>query len=99
MKPVFLPANTTSHLPPLDAGIIQNAKRYFKGFLVHRLLVEIERKDNNLQISLIDALCFIAMAWERVSPKTIIRNCFGKGKCGVVVSVVTTSQEPEHSED
>lgn len=31
------------------------------------------------------------------SPKAIIRNCFGK--CGVVISVVTTSQEPEYTED
>ncbi|XP_037521718.1 tigger transposable element-derived protein 6-like [Rhipicephalus sanguineus] len=92
IKLVFLPANTTSHLQPLDAGIIRNAKHYFKRLLVRHLLAKIERKDDNLQITLLDALHFIAMAWDRVTP-TIIANCFDK--CGVVESTATASQESE----
>lgn len=96
VKLVFLPANTTSHLQPLDAGIIWNAKHYFKGLLVRRLLAKIERKDDNSQISLLDALHFIAMAWDRVSPATTA-NCFGK--CGVVESAVAASQVSEDTID
>ncbi|EEC12124.1 centromere protein B, putative, partial [Ixodes scapularis] len=75
VKLVFLPANTTMHLQPLDAGLIQNAKHHFKGLLVRRLLAKIDRKDDDLRISLLDAIHFLAMAWDRVT-LTTIANCF-----------------------
>lgn len=59
---------------------------------MRRLLAKIERKDDNLQISLLDALHFIAMAWDSVLPTTIA-NCFGK--CSVVESAVAASQVSE----
>lgn len=68
VKLVFLPANMTTHLQPLDAGLIQNAKHHFKGLLVRRLPAKIDRKDDDLRISLLDAIYFIAMAWDRVMP-------------------------------
>lgn len=93
VKVVFLPANATSHLQPLDAGIIKNAKHHYKSLLVRRLLAKIDQKDGNLQINLLDALHFIAMAWHRVSATTIA-NCFSK--CGISKSdVATSSQEPD----
>ncbi|XP_037521515.1 tigger transposable element-derived protein 6 [Rhipicephalus sanguineus] len=81
-----------NHLQPLDAGIIRNAKHYFKRLLMRHLLAKIERKDDNLQINLLDALHFIATAWDRVTPTTIA-NCFGK--CGVLESAATASPESE----
>lgn len=96
VKVVFLPANATSHLQPLDAGIIKNAKHHYKSLLVRRLLAKIDRKDEDLHINLLDALHFIAMAWQRVSPTTIA-NCFAK--CGISRScLATASQEPDSLE-
>lgn len=90
---VFLPPNATSHLQPLDAGIIRNVKCHFKGLLVRRLLAKIDRKDANLLISILDAMHFVAVAWDRVTPATIA-NCFAK--CGIFKSVVAaTSQVPD----
>ncbi|XP_050037924.1 tigger transposable element-derived protein 6-like [Dermacentor andersoni] len=93
IKVVFLPLNATSRLQPLDAGIIRNIKHHFKGLLVRRLLAKIDRKDANMKISLLDAMHFIAVAWECVSPATIA-DCFAK--CGIFKSTVaTTSQVPD----
>lgn len=75
----FLPANTTSRLQPLDAGIIRNVMHHFKGLLVQRLLAKIECKDENLQMSLLDMLDFLVMSWDNVTQDTIA-NCFCK--CG-----------------
>lgn len=70
VKLVFVPANTTTHLQLLDTGVVRNAKKFFKGLLVRRLLTKIDRKDGDLRISLLDAIHFIAMAWDldRVTP-------------------------------
>ncbi|KAH8038696.1 hypothetical protein HPB51_002840 [Rhipicephalus microplus] len=93
VKLVFLPANATTHLQPLDAGIIKNVKHHFKSFLVRRLLAKIDRKDEgDLKISLLDAIHFIAMAWDRVTPTTVA-NCFGK--CGFFGSPEEVPPEPE----
>ncbi|KAH7943183.1 hypothetical protein HPB52_006228 [Rhipicephalus sanguineus] len=46
----------------------------------------------SLGINLLDALHFIATAWDRVTPTTIA-NCFGK--CGVLESAATASPESE----
>lgn len=93
VKLIFLPANTTTHLQPLDAGIIKNLKHHFKGLLVRRLLANIDRKhEGDLRISLLDAIHFIAMAWDRVTPTTIA-NCFAK--CGFFRSSEEVPSEQE----
>ena len=35
---VFLPANTTSLIPPMDAGIIPSLKQLYRKLVIHRLL-------------------------------------------------------------
>lgn len=45
--------DTTMHLQPLEAGLIQNAKHHFKGLLVRRLLAKIDRKDDDKRITLL----------------------------------------------
>lgn len=77
----FLPTNTTCRLHSLDASIIRNVKCHFKGLLVRRLLAKIDRQDEELWISLVDALHFLLVSWAHVTVSTIA-NCFRK--CGYV---------------
>ncbi|XP_072145362.1 tigger transposable element-derived protein 6-like [Dermacentor andersoni] len=79
VKVIFLPPNCTSHLQPLDAGIIRNMKFHFRSLLIRRFLAKIDRKDASLKVDLLDAIHFLAMSWDRVKPETIA-NCFKK--CG-----------------
>ena len=61
----FLPPTTTSHLQPLDAGIIQAFKAHYRSF------------DKNIlpKVLLSEAIRFIKLAWESVTPDTI-KNCW-----------------------
>ncbi|KAG0410301.1 hypothetical protein HPB47_012566 [Ixodes persulcatus] len=45
LKVVFLPANTTSHLQPLDAGIIKNVKHLYRKCIVQRFLARVSDPD------------------------------------------------------
>ncbi|KAH8029142.1 hypothetical protein HPB51_023547 [Rhipicephalus microplus] len=66
--------------------------------LMSSLLAKIDRKDEGgLRMSLLDAIHFVSMAWDRVTP-TIIANCFGR--CGFfripeeVPEALSESEEP-----
>lgn len=74
IKLCFLPPNTTSVLQPLDQGIIRAMKVYFRQCQVMKM---IENADKNVEfnINLLDAICMISKAWDKVSGKTIA-NCF-----------------------
>ncbi|CAG8697011.1 13692_t:CDS:2, partial [Rhizophagus irregularis] len=69
---VFLPSNTTSHLQPLDAGIIASFKNYFKRkFCRHMLDLFEEGKDiNSEKINIKEAIDYVAKSWDC--------NCWGK---------------------
>lgn len=90
VRMVFLLLNATSHLHPMDAGLIRNVKHHFKDVLAHRLLAKIDQKDTNLLIKLLDAMHFIAMAWDCITPATIY-NCFAK--CWIFKSTVATNPQ------
>ncbi|KAH7947912.1 hypothetical protein HPB52_016802 [Rhipicephalus sanguineus] len=86
-----------SHLDSLDkieASIFNFVSKTKKqGLLVRRLLANIDRKhEGDLRISLLDAIHFIAMAWDRVTPTTIA-NCFAK--CGFFRSSEEVPSEQE----
>ncbi|KAK7501648.1 hypothetical protein BaRGS_00007079 [Batillaria attramentaria] len=74
---VFLPPNATSKLQPCDAGVIQNLKVHYRTMKVHQLTDHIDAggTSEDYQFSLLDALCTIQQAWEKVTPTTIA-NCF-----------------------
>ena len=42
IKIVFLPANTTSRLQPLDAGIIKNFNTHYRKLLIKHVLTQID---------------------------------------------------------
>lgn len=83
------PLAACNHLMPEP---LKNVKQPFKGAKVRRLMAKINRKDEDLQISLLDALHFLAMSWDQVTADTI-SNCFRK--CGFFCTATTAAPEPE----
>ena len=85
IKVVFLPKNTTSRLQPLDAEIIKNFKvKYRKKLLRHvisRITNDLSASDIAKEVDIIQAITWVAAAWNEVTEKTI-RNCFAK--CGIL---------------
>ena len=81
---VFLPANTTSSVQPLDQGIIRNFKHYCGQRMLQKVLLMIDADENATAtnvahaISVLDAVNFMSVAWQDVSAETI-RNCFFRG--------------------
>ena len=81
----FLPKNVTSLIQPLDQGIIQNMKHFFRKMLLSHVLSSLDLcGDENLlsvikSVTVLDAMQMIRCAWDSVSGETI-RNCFVKAK-------------------
>lgn len=74
----FLPPNCTEQLQPLDAGIVKCLKQEYRKFLVQRRLARRERDQLDGKLSLLDAMHYIASAWDAVSSDTIassFRRC------------------------
>jgi hypothetical protein len=70
----FLPPATTSHLQPMDAGIIQNMKVHYRRLQIQYLVDNIDAgKPPHLLLS--DAIKFAKAAWDAVTPATI-QKCF-----------------------
>ena len=83
VKVVFLPKNTTSRLQPLDAGIIQSFKSKYRTklmrFVIARTKEDCLASEIAKQVDVLQAIEWVAKAWEEVSTDTI-KNCFRK--CG-----------------
>lgn len=72
---LFFPKNATSHIQPLDLGIISSLKRHYKSILArHSLTYE---DQNEIKYSILDAMRSLEKAWENVSSSTVV-NCFKK---------------------
>jgi hypothetical protein len=84
LKLVFLPANTTSVVQPLDQGIIACTKAHYRRQLVQWVIAEAEKPENagkslkELRPNFYQMMRWLNIAWkECVSPLTI-RNCWHK---------------------
>ncbi|XP_064074402.1 tigger transposable element-derived protein 6-like [Vanessa tameamea] len=73
---LYLPANTTSKLQPMDQGIINNFKVYYRKEVVQYVLKFIE-EDKSPKINVLQTMRFARKDWFSVS-KTSISNCFKK---------------------
>ncbi|XP_041379036.1 tigger transposable element-derived protein 1-like [Gigantopelta aegis] len=73
----FLPPTTTSHLQPLDAGIIQAFKGQYRRMQLQRLVqcIDDNKTGKDLQLPLSDGIRFVKHAWDIVSATTI-KNCW-----------------------
>lgn len=102
VKLLFLPKNTTSHLQPMDAGVIAwLKKRYTRLFLTDLVEAMSEAADVTAlakAITIWDAIINVKLAWDCL-PSDCIENCFRR--CGVTKDPVTppTSPTPEDSTD
>ena len=75
VKVIMLPPNTTSHIQPMDAGIINNFKVNYKRNLVKHYVCEIDNKGSFERVDLKQAIYFVKDSWSTVTSDTIA-NCF-----------------------
>ena len=94
----FLPPNTTSHLQPLDQGIIANFKvKYRTLYTTKHLCPAIHAGKQPGKLPMYEALQFCKAAWRMVTPRTISR-CFRKaGFLNPAVEVSTPETEEEEN--
>ena len=76
---VFLPANTTSVLQPMDQGVIRSLKAYYRGSIVRRMISHLDEHACLPKINMLEAMQMATNAWESVTKATIV-NCFRKCK-------------------
>ena len=77
VKVIFLPKNTTLVLQPMDMGIIQSLKAYYRNSLVKKIIQSYNAGSGLPKISVLDAMLMGTLAWDSVTTTTII-NCFKK---------------------
>ncbi|XP_033730921.1 tigger transposable element-derived protein 4-like [Pecten maximus] len=74
IKLIFLPPNTTSNTQPMDQGVIKNLKVHYRKRLLLRHVKAINRSQVP-EISVLDAMKLLSLAWGCVT-ETTIRNYF-----------------------
>jgi hypothetical protein len=75
----ILPANTTSHLQPLDQGNIKAFKARYRKRMMKSLVAKIEQDDSvtelSKEINVLDAVHWIRESWKETRIETVSR-CF-----------------------
>ena len=85
VKLQFFPPNTTSVSQPMDAGIIQAVKLKYRRRQLSHMIIKMEVFSSMTgtellkQISVLDAIHWVAEAWNELTPETISK-CYAK--CG-----------------
>ena len=103
IKIVFLPANTTSTIQPLDlhVGIIQNFKCHYRKFLLQYVVAQIDHcvtaSDVVGSVNHLKAIRWVAQAWDMVQSITVSR-CFCKAGI-LTASMAVPSQADDEEND
>ena len=78
---VFMPANTTSHIQPLDGGIIVNFKAKFRRLFIRWIITMLDRgharDSEQARPNMRQAIEWARTAWDEVTPETI-KKCWNK---------------------
>ena len=75
---VFLPANCTSLLQPMDQGVIRSLKCHYRKQLKKKIIFCMDTAQP-ATVSLLDAIQFLDDSWKSVTQKTITK-CFSKAQ-------------------
>jgi hypothetical protein len=84
LKIVFLPANITSVVEPLDQGRIAFTKAHYRRQLVQRVLDEADKPQNagkslkDLRANFHQMMRWLSTAWQESAPPLTISNCWYK---------------------
>jgi hypothetical protein len=74
-------ANLTSHVQPLDAGIIRCVKAHYrKAFCLRAIELDEAGEDDIYKINLLEVMLMVRTAWDAVSAESIA-NCWNH--CGI----------------
>lgn len=94
-KVVFFPPNTTSHLQPIDQGVVHSVKSQYRTRLVERLLFDMQQ-DRATVIDVRFAVQVISAVWNGLRSE-VVKNCFTKAgfKCGDMVEEGPHMEDPE----
>lgn len=99
VKVQYLPANTTSHLQPLDQGIIQAFKLRYRKFLLQAIIARAEecKSANEIAscINVLDAIMWINDSWNLVC-QTTISKCFVKSGFSQQISEDISDSQSEN---
>ena len=100
VKIIFLPANTTSVLQPLDQGVIACVKKQYQKRLLDHIVGQADTDKDLLQLSrsvdVLMAINWLRSAISQVKPHTVER-CFQR--CGVTSVSELTDIPPEEDDD
>lgn len=76
IKIIFLPANTTSKLQPIDLGVIKNFKVRYRRHFLEYILAKIDAAATATDaVNVLTALRWVAIAWREVKATTV-QKCF-----------------------
>ena len=91
----FLPPNTTSHLQPMDAGIIRKFKLKYKAQFVQWLLDMVTAGTEDKKLDVLSAIHMVVKSWAEMRPETI-RHCWIHTGIvsGVMAAVLRRQDEP-----